>query len=82
MGARLDLQLDLNALHLKPCALGQSCFSRVTYANQSLSVMPMEPFILEPILFSEKRAHLGLSRMKIYAPQAWLARHISCRLSI
>jgi len=31
-------QLDLIAVSLKPCVLGQSCFSRVTYANQSLSV--------------------------------------------
>gem|GEM_PF-4161746 len=38
-------QLDLVALGLKPYALGQSCFSRLTYANQLLSVTPMESLV-------------------------------------
>ena len=47
-------QLDLIALRLEPRALGQSCLSRVTYANQSLSMTSVEPHGKSALLLADK----------------------------
>ena len=53
-------QLDLIAVSLTPCALGQSCFSRATYAHQSIICGADKTLHFEPILLSEKT---GASRV-------------------
>ena len=54
-------QLNLNAVSFKPCALDQSCFSRVTYLIIICDADVALHF--ELILVLEKLAYLGLLGM-------------------
>jgi len=58
-------QLDLIALNLTPCALDQSCFSRVRNANQSMSVAATKSSNFGPILFSGNLADVNWKSTEI-----------------